>query len=482
MVKRELKFAAPDDPFYDANDPIDLPSIHSYLPTETDIDVADALSALYRSHCISVIDCLRYCKAKMLFHSFTSFHGTLTVPVQKLFAHPNIAAWIKQCDWLMYQKMIRFVAPLALQAVPVQVIEAFKTVSTRLGSHVSTTFENLPQHVLDARLGPATIFANLLNRVIRVNQTAHAAANILNRDANRHQMWHDWVSYVKPFEVVQSSLPISGYSRVLRVLTSEIRDLLGPLDNSSCAGAGTIFETASNQSTPDYAQTVHIDPDNESPEGVLDRWINFLRNLPLRFPEADVRLILHCVNDIGSAALRDITMGQALSFGSWWVTKVWVDEMLQWLAEKGGFMQDCPESLEMRPKSYMDMDVTFMDEASEVFPVSRSRIDVSESVDPTIRFGSVDVGSGFHREQSRSASAAQQQLQQAEQSRIDIAEVNQVSHVRLAPAIGMDHMQSHDDSGIGMGVEDDELSMAKFGRFIEDGVDGESDPANVEVC
>jgi regulatory factor X, other len=528
MVRRQLKFPTDEETSYHEDEPLNLPSIQEHLPAGTDIDAADALTALYRSHCISVIDCFRFCKEKMLWHHFTSFHGTLTVPVQKLLAHPNIAPWIKECDWLMYQKMIRFVAPLALQVVPIRVIDTFRAISTKLGPHISLTFQNHPPCVQDAKLGPATIFASLLDRLLRVNATAHAAANMLTNDANRDQMWHDWVVHVKPVRVVESSLPGCGYTRVLDILTSEIRNLLGPLRTTSYLGMNSAFTNVENNAPNATTHHAHPDLDDSSTEGVLDRWTNFLLTLPSRFPGADARLLLHCVGEVGSAALRDITMAQAVSFGSWWVTKVWVDEMLQWLAEKGGFMEHLPESMEMRGKAAFFPDVEFpMDEASETFAESRPRTAASQSVEAPSRLQSLDpCKTGYHRQHS----VLSQNMQCTESSQVNhfMAEPNRRSHVTQRVSVanppisddnrsertrglcishpqlhpqglqyvssnhlttgdlageGMNQQHTHDDSGIGMGLEeDDELSLAKYGGFITGSVNGGSDPADVVVC
>lgn len=536
MVQRELKFSIKDEMSYHEDDPITLPNITKYLPVGTDVDSANSLTALYRSHCISVIDCFRFCKEKMLWYHFTSFHGTLTVPSQKLLADPAIVPWIKECDWLMYQRMIRFVAPLALQVVPVRVIDTFRAISTKLVTHISNTFQNLPQHVRDAKLGPAVIFAGLLDRLLRVNATAHAAANMLTNDANRDQMWHDWVMYVKPIRVVESGLPGCGYTRVLHILSTEIRDLLGPLSTTTYMGMDQIFANAGGHATTNMSQHAHPETDDSSTEGVLDRWTNFLESLPSRFPGANARLLLHCVGEIGSAALRDITMAQALSFGSWWVTKVWVDEMLQWLAEKGGFMEGSPKSMKMRGKPDFFSENEFaMDEGSDILGGSRPRTAVSESIDPQSRFGSVDVGSNYHREHSRTASVSNQPFKHPEglapsnidsrlkrespasrhaafqsndnpsksgyqedniglgisHSQLQHAEHRQASSTHVVPedhaaaisrVVEMHEMQTHDDSGIGMGLEDEDLSMAKYGGFVAGGINGSSDPADVIVC
>lgn len=539
MARRELKFSRNDDLSYFEQEPIDLPSINKYLPVGTDIDSADALTALYRSHCISVIDCFRFCKDKMLLYHFTSFHGTLTVPSQKLFAHPNISPWIKECDWLMYQKMLRFVAPLALQVVPNKVIVTFRTISDKLGQHISNTFQNLPQHVRDAKLGPAVIFAGLIDRILRVNATAHAAANILTNDANRDQMWHDWVLNVKPTKVVESSLPGCGYTRVLQILTTDIRDLLGPLKTTAYAGMDPIFALASYSGlTSMSSQHAHPETENHTTEGVLDRWTIFLQNLPLRFPAADARLLLHCVGEAGSAALRDITIAQSLSFGSWWITKVWVDEMLLWLAEKGGFMEGSPTGIKMRGKDNFLSDDDFpMDEGSDLLAASRPRTAVSESVDAHTRFGSADVGSIYHRQHSRAVSLSHQQNKHSEYpvsknfdghyaqgpfsrhhsipsavppsnptheqqihglgimhsqfnqqfgrassthapSQVQATDTQKPIEMpaEIQRVVDMQNVQTHEDSGIGMGLEDEDLTMAKFGGFVG------SDPADVVVC
>jgi len=518
MVRRDLKFPTYDEPSYREDEPINLPSISDYIPAGTDPDASNALVALYRSRCISVIDCFRFCKEKMLWHHFTSFHGTLTVPVQKLLAHPDIAPWIKACDWLMYQKMIRFVAPLALQVVPVRVIETFRAISTKLGPHITTTFQTHPQHVRDAKLGPAVIFAGLLDRLLRVNATAHAAANMLTNDANRDQMWHDWVLHVKPIRVVETSLPGCGYTRVLQILTKEVRELLGPLRTTSYVGTNSLFADPSGSTASQHS---HPELDDSSTEGVLDRWTNFLSTLPSRFPGVDARLLLHCVGEVGSAALRDITMAQALSFGSWWVTKVWVDEMLLWLAEKGGFMEYSPNSMVMRGQVDLVLDPRFgIDETSETFSASRPRSAVSESVDVPSRYGSIDMGSGFRRDESRAASVPQPQYQpsglthevamnpqqelpttnashakaqqttlpqqhdyQAQQQPSEFphaGSANLFSEKRMA-AVKKDEM-NHDDSGIGMEMEHEELRMTNYDGFVDIGVNEASDPADVVVC
>lgn len=495
MVRRQLKFPSGQEPPYVQNEPIELPNLQSYLPAGTDPDSANALIALYRTHCISVIDCFRFCKEKMFWHHFTSFHGTLTVPVQKLLAHPDVATWVRECDWLMYQKMIRFVSPLALQVMPPKVIDTFRNISAKLGTHLNNTFSNHPQQVRDAKLGPATIFAGLIDRLLRVNATAHATANILTNDANRDQMWYDWVCCVKAVSVVESSLPNGGYTRTLQILTNDVRELLGPLRATSYQGMQPIYAKAASSASSNFLQHGHPEIDDSSTSGVLDRWTTFLQDLASRFPGVDARVLLHCAGEVSSAALRDITMATAPSFGSWWVTKVWVDEMLQWLAEKGGFLENSPSTMEMRPKKRSANEAGFsMDERDDIYGSSRPRTGYSDATEEQSRYGSVDMRNGFHHEQSqansqmpRDAYGQPSPSRNSGPSHPKKAQTPPMKH-QLPPYVAKDAQldQSHDDSGIGLDFElppqQTPIRLQDYGGFVANSINTGSDPADVVVC
>lgn len=83
--------------------PIILPDITPYAPPNIDRDITASLAAVYRSHCTSLVECVRFMRLKQFFGLFVSFQGTLTVPVQKLFAEPSIAPWIRESDWATYK-------------------------------------------------------------------------------------------------------------------------------------------------------------------------------------------------------------------------------------------------------------------------------------------------------------------------------------------------------------------------------------------
>lgn len=336
------------------DDVIDLPNINEYLPPKTDVDAAEALIALYRTHCTSLIDCVRFCKEKQFFRLFTSFQGTLTVPVQKLFVHPDMATWVRECDWRMYQKMIRFVSGLALQVAPPLVMRFLQTVSDTLHSHIAKTFATYPPHLLESKLEPATVFSALLRRMLKVNRCAHEAAALLMSDESRTQMWIDWVQVVNPVRVIESEMPHADYRSIYKLLTHDVRELLQPSNVPENIEAGTFFQEAAVAAATAAENGADIGFDGETP---VDRLAVFLSRLPGLFPKASARTILQTTSCVMDAALRDFTLASAVSFGSWWLTKIFIDEMGRWLAELGGFLSRSSKPLTLPVRS-TDVQVT----------------------------------------------------------------------------------------------------------------------------
>lgn len=223
--------------------------------------------------------------------------------------------------------MVELLSPLALQVVPAAVMSALRQFSASLTSHISTTFANQPPHVLEAKTEPSAIFCSLLDRLLRVNEAAHAAARILVHSPDRTLMRQDWRKYVNCKAIVEREVPCSA-AAVQRILEDEIINLLQPQPEIPHGRDCTPSPGAAEEEIEPLAST----------ESVLDRWTQFLAQLPHRFPHASPRLFLLSVGAIATAALRDMTMAGGESFGGWWVVRCWIDEWIGWTAERGGFL------------------------------------------------------------------------------------------------------------------------------------------------
>ncbi|KKK16206.1 DNA damage and replication checkpoint protein [Aspergillus ochraceoroseus] len=345
LIHQMLQLPTTDSSSIDT-DSLQLPDINDYLPANTDSKVAAALAALYRSHCISVIDSFRYCKERNLLRYFSAFHGTLTVPVQKLLTHPNLAPWIKECDWLMYQKMIAFVAPLTTQVVPKLVLDAFSSISQRLTSHIADTFKTQPVHVSLARLIPAHIFCNLLKHMLDVNQSANAAAAWLCHPDNRNQMWFDFKTLVDPKEMItKANIPSCAEQATEQILKHDVKALLTPVTDINPSTSQPFF-TQPDTNESSQAHRYPVEPATGEDYNFPDRWVSFILNIPSIFPQHRTQCIIQRVDALWDCILRRLTLGGAQSFSAWWMTKVFFHEMMLWQAEKGGFMRYTPSTLQ----------------------------------------------------------------------------------------------------------------------------------------
>jgi regulatory factor X len=323
--KQNLSFLSPEYP----QDTITLPNINLYAPLNHDADAASALNALYRSHCTSLVDCIRFCKEKQFFRLFTSFSGTLTVPVQKLFVNPAMATWIKECDWLMYQNMLHCLSNLILQVLPLPVTKMLDTIAKSLTGHITRTFQGHPVHVLEAKLEPATLFSELVSRLLIVNSTAHAAADAIEKEEHRAPMAQDWVYKINPKRLMESELPWCGHEEAYKILTEEIIPLLEPVPFMDL-------------SQTHYRHSPKTQGTRDTSDSIIDRIGTFVRSIPSRFPNASPSTIVDCVKNLGTAAMRQLTITSATSFHAWWLVKIFVDEMIQWLASSGGFLAHRP--------------------------------------------------------------------------------------------------------------------------------------------
>ncbi|GAB1200591.1 hypothetical protein APSETT444_009965 [Aspergillus pseudonomiae] len=471
IIHQMLQLPTTEDSSID-NDTLQLPDINDYVPVNTDSKVAAALAALYRSHCISVIDSFRYCKERNLRHYFSAFHGTLTVPVQKLLTHPNLAPWIKECDWLMYQKMIAFVAPLTTQVVPKLVLDTFSSISQRLTAHIADTFKTQPIHVSLARLIPAHIFCNLLRHMLDVNQSANAAAAWLCHPDNRNQMWFDFKTLVDPKDMIsKANIPSCAEQAAEQILKHDVRALLTPITDLNPAAAHPFYTKPDSEGSI-QAHKYPVQSSTGDDYNFPDKWISFILNLPSAFPNHRTKCIIEKVDALWDCILRRLTLGGAQSFSAWWMTKVFFHEMMLWQAEKGGFMRYTPSTLQ--------------GVSSRADQQAPNNISMKQSIYPdSVKNGSftapntqntVDSRSGL--ETSAPAESIHQSRSSLERSQMDAepqsSNAPNEKPVDISENIASFHASNNDDSAIDLDDDSMLMTVGKYGDMMA------SDPADAE--
>lgn len=333
--------SAPVSPFAQG-EAFSLPDIRLFAPRGADEDAVRALAAIYLSHSISIIEAVRYCKEKQLLHQYTSFQGTLTTPVQKLLDDPALAPWVERCDFATYKAAIRIIASLALQVVPEVIVKLLKCIGSRLANHVRDALQDHPSHLIKARVIPATYFSHLVDRALQVNLTAHAAASVLARQDTRDQMFEDWIANVR-IKKIGRCVPARAMTDTLRTIVTELRGLLNPSpEKLGLEGAQPYRDFSATQedskpASPETAGEERIEDD--AVVNVIDRWVQFMYSLPERFPYASAEDLIVGVHEVSAQILRDVTTNTSRTFPAWWFMKCWVDELIFFNAELGGFMQ-----------------------------------------------------------------------------------------------------------------------------------------------
>ena len=459
LLPRPLKFPEALDRLALRDSKFELPDIAPYLPPGTDEDAANCLVSVYRSHCILAIDNFRYCKTEKFCDSYKSLIGLLTVPGQKLLGASSIAPWIRECDWRKYQSMIPMLNMIILTQVPQKATIHMQEVARNLCAWIQLYFTNQPIHLITSMLGPAGVFVSILERFCRVQNAALQVAPVLDNVEKRNELWSDWVSFVNPLHVVQNSLAGWGHRRCRLILTREVQLLLCPSVGPPLTG--TFFEDDGEDMSQFGKAEIHRECKNSS--DLIARLYRFLLSVRSRFPAAAPREILTTIERFTSNATRNMTLAGAQTIPDWWRFKVFIDEASYWLAEMGGLFENDSEVL--APQLNVLANETLYD-FSGFDPVdSRPQTGngIGQDLDsPNLELSHVDSNSNGQPSRPLSTVPVPQNKEH-------------LSRPSLHKGVEL-----HEDSGIGLGLDDDFGVEHKFPGYTTQGPP--SDAVDVVVC
>lgn len=328
-----------------AHESFSIPKLGKYLKSDIDPDFATTLYSLYLSHCRALVEALRFMHIKKFVTVMGSFVGGLTAPIQKLLHEEDVINWIIHSDWVMYKEMAQMLSPLGLQEIPMQVATGLRSLSQHLPQHLNNTLGNYDR-MLQAKLKPAQQFCNLLDRLIRANETGVNASKILSNPVETRKMREDWTRFVNPQSIVQREVPC-GSLEAERILSEDVVQLLSIDDyNSELFDLNVKAEDGKPENSSNIfaftklggSSTESQDMGYSKSEMIVLKWAQYLTNLPSLFPNTPARLFLLCLSALLTGALREISMNGGEGFGAWWVVRCWIDEWMGWSAEMGGFL------------------------------------------------------------------------------------------------------------------------------------------------
>ncbi|EPY53383.1 transcriptional repressor Sak1 [Schizosaccharomyces cryophilus OY26] len=335
VYKLKLKFLPPHKlpwiPSLDISS-FSLPPIDYYLSTAFDNHEAKvALMTVYSSHCITLIESIRYMHLKQFLSEISSFPESLSPSLLALLASPFFSKWIEQSDTIMYREILKLLFPMTLQVVPTPVLVLLRHLTENLLSHISSIYSSHSPCLAQVKIETAAAFSNLLSRLLRVNDTAHAAARFLANPADRQLICCDWERFVNTKVIVCREVMYNNKEAVNAL--DEWFSLL-----STCSSPSELLDPLKEKSNVNDMAMHRIEL--RQIDGILDRMADFFLELPSRFPSCSPRMFLLYLSALQTSVLREITVGGGKAFGALWVIRCWVDEYMTWVAEIGGFLDD----------------------------------------------------------------------------------------------------------------------------------------------
>ena len=454
---------------------LELPKIHPYLPPGSDPDAVNSLVLVYHSHCKLAIDNFQHCRTTLLRDGFKSLLGQLTRPGLDLLMHDSVADWVRECDWLKYQRMVPMLDRLLLMDVPGKGLAHIEQVAQSLCDWIVRFFSTQQPQVVQAMLDPARVFVGVIERFLRVQRATRDVVDALEMPESRTRLWGDWVTASKPLAIVSNTLLFSdrGHRMLLHLLTKEIRFLLSP-EFDPVRTTGTLFDD--NGVPSDFQLREENLNAGSEVAPVVRRLLRFLADLPLRFHQKDARTLLSMVEAVTGNVTRNMALGGVADLGKWWQVKLFVDEAMYWLAERGGMMGSAAQAFAGRA-------------AIAPVPIAPAAADFDFSRPMTARTANAD-GEPADAALAHGHPSPDFPTHRPLAARRTTMPIRSPGHQAVVPrkrrhsasTIGEDDLgggNANDDSGIAMGMDDD-FGDQKYTSFVH-GVHG-SDPADVVVC
>lgn len=293
-----------------SNNQIVLPSIYPYLPQDTDYDIADTLYSLYKVHCSSIFEFLRYMQVEKLLSTFSSFNGILTVPVFKLYTEDSVTSWVDKCDSIMFKNMVKMLTKIHMQLVPESIIQQLKEVSKHYVDCLTQSLQNkVSKKFLMMKIKNARKFSLILGRLVKVLESGGAVARILESVQDKQAMISDWLK-LDLNEIILREVPWSkeNVDVLLDIFTNSFVQILRNL----------------------IGKNAHE---------IMHSIAELIIQVPSHIVGVNPRFFTLVFGNLFTTCLREISLNGGQGFGIWWIMRCWIDEYIAWYFELSGYFQ-----------------------------------------------------------------------------------------------------------------------------------------------
>jgi len=282
--------------------------------------------SMYRQYCQALVDATHKHLFTDVEKNFRHFWQTVVQPYRSLLIIPEIVQLILEKDQLTYRTMTAVLLPNVLQVLFVSLPQSIRHFAKQLEPWLAATLDGLPAHFCVSKLVLIKRFGQSLHKQASLNHLTQAARAVLNNPTQIHQMLNDWLHL--DFEFIKDQ-------------TQQV-----------CGCGEELFL----QSQEKFKRLL-------TERAGLDQWINWLNEL--------VHKSLSKYNDsqeysiysqqfllkwsyYSTMIVRDLTIRNASSFGSFHLLRTLFDEYVLYLIETKKMMGCDPISLSMPYGNFQD--------------------------------------------------------------------------------------------------------------------------------
>lgn len=332
--------------------PIDLPSIHPYVPENVDVDIADTLYSLYKIYLSIMIESFQFNRLEKLFTNFNNFNSILTSPVFKLYVNVSIAPWIKVSDMVGFRHLVKVLVGLINQGILFgggtnhpQVIKNLKIINDNfIPRFINSVNNKIPKSLILIKLNSVKLFQRILSLLLKLVDL-DSLLSFLNSRAVLHNLGEDF-KRINFRLLINHRLPVKS-SHHLQVLYKFFEQEILSL----------FTDPTSLPLTPNDALNVELENG-----AFLNRLIESLNNLFTIFSKHS-RLTLITISKFLNDILKELNLVNPGHFNHWYLIKTWVEEFMTFWFLIGGLFPDLNPQVQSRASPSSTGDSTSIEES-----------------------------------------------------------------------------------------------------------------------
>jgi len=275
-------------------------------PRDISLASCQTFMTLYRQHCQSLVEAAYRHQFPEIEKMLRLFWQTRSMDFRNLLSAPEIVDIILTKDHLTYRAMSTAILPNVLQALPVSVPQSIRQFAKQLEPWLSIALEGIPSPLSFMKMNLIRKFSQSLHKQASLNHLTQAARAVLQNQIQVAQMMVDWNRMDMDFIHEQSAWICQCSEDFVQSAQADFRRLLS--------------ERAS-----------------------LEQWALWLQDVVNKFIGKcmnDSRELLSCTQQLilkwsfySTMVIRDLTIRNAPSFGSFHLLRTLFDEYIFFLVE-----------------------------------------------------------------------------------------------------------------------------------------------------